>query len=71
MNEILRQKIEAFLKEATGESILNECKEFGIDLEDIEYNDEFYADLNDNLFKSTETIDVFKDEKNSNYELAA
>lgn len=35
MNEVLEQKIKHFLDTATGESIIAECEQYGIELEDI------------------------------------
>lgn len=36
INEELKKKIEDFLLNATAESILKDCEDFGIELEDIE-----------------------------------
>lgn len=71
MNELLLKKIEAFFKEATPDSILEDCIKFGIQLEDICIENVFYVDLNENIFKSIDTVSVFKNQKIANYELAA
>lgn len=36
MNEKLKEKVETFLEEATTDSILKDCEDFGIKLDDIE-----------------------------------
>lgn len=60
MNEDLKNKITDFLENATGETILSDCQEFGIELEDIEPMTDINK-LNEELMKDlTKAIDYLE-----------
>lgn len=71
MNKELQNKIENFLKNATAESILQECKEWGIQVDYI-YTDSFFEDTVKNNFESKHHNSSYNiDDNNNNYSLAA
>lgn len=72
MNKKLQDKIEDFLRNATAESILQDCKEWDIRV-DYTYSDTFIEDPVQNKFESKHSRTSYNkdDKKNNNYNLAA
>lgn len=59
MNDKVKEKIQNFLDNATGESILDECKEFGIELEDVSSIESILKDFVSWLSQKDDVFYVF------------